>query len=74
MNEALVIEYVELSGQITAEALFSKEVEQRYLDRLDQLWYAEMTEADRDEAQRRLRAPVIVDRRAGLPMLPEVKP
>ena len=57
MNEALVLEYVELSGQITAEALFSQEVEQRYLDRLDQLWYAEMTQDDRDEVQRRLHPP-----------------
>lgn len=57
MNEALVIEYVELNGQITTEALFSKEVEQHYYDRLDQLWYVEMTQADRDEAQRRLHAP-----------------
>jgi hypothetical protein len=57
VNEAIVIEYVELSGQITAQAMFSREVEQRFYDRLDQLWYAEMTDDDRVEAQRRLSAP-----------------
>lgn len=57
MNPSLVAEYVDLCGQITAEAMFSKEVEQHYYDRLDQLWYSEMTQAERDEAQRRLHAP-----------------
>ena len=57
MNEAIVTEYVELSGQITAEAMFSREVEQRHYDRLDHLWYAEMTDVDRAEAQRRLSSP-----------------
>jgi len=54
VNEAIVTEYVELNAQITVAALFSREVEQRYYDRLDQLWYTEMSAADRDEAQRRL--------------------
>ena len=57
MNSVLVTEYVDLCAQITAAAMFSKEVEQHYYDRLDQLWYSEMTQADRDEAQRRLHVP-----------------
>ena len=67
MNEALVIEYVELNGQIIAEALFSREVEQRYYDRLDRLWYAEMTQDDRVEAQKRLSAPITPSRREDTP-------
>lgn len=55
MNTELVTEYVELCGQITAQALFSEEVEQGYYDQLDKLWYGKMTDAERDEAQRRLR-------------------
>lgn len=66
VNTALVTEYVDLCAQITAEALFSKEVEQRYYDRLDQLWYAEMTQADRYEAERRLHVPQET-KRAGRP-------
>jgi len=54
MNEAVVIEYVDLRAQVAAEVLFSEEVEQGYYDRLDQLWYIEMTEDDRAEALRRL--------------------
>jgi hypothetical protein len=46
----LVAEYVDLCKQLAAKAPPPKEVEQR----LDQLWYAEMTEADRAEAQKRI--------------------
>ena len=51
MNEALVTEYVELRARLAA---LDAETEQRLYVRLDQLWYAEMTEADRSEAERRL--------------------
>ena len=51
-----IAEYVDLCRRLAAEALTSEEAEQRHCDRLDQLWYAEMTEADRAEAQRRIAA------------------
>jgi len=54
MSDGVVTEYVELCEQIAAEALFAEEVEQRLYDRLDQLWYAEMSAADREEAAGRL--------------------
>jgi len=63
MDTALVTEYVDLRSQIAAEALFAEEVEQRYYDRLDQLWYVEMTDAERDEAQRQLNSLVAKDLR-----------
>jgi hypothetical protein len=50
----LIAEYVDLYARLAAEALTSKEAEQRFCERLDQLWYAEMTEADRAEAQKRI--------------------
>lgn len=56
MNDAIVTEYVELSEQIAAEVIFSERAEQRLYDRLDQLWYVEMSEDDRVEVQDRLRA------------------
>lgn len=54
MSDAAVAEYVDLCEQIAAEALFAEEVEQRLYDRLDRLWYAEMSVADREEAAARL--------------------
>ena len=53
MNEALVTDYVELCAQLAA---LDVETEERFYARLDQIWYAEMTEADRSEAERRLSA------------------
>lgn len=55
MNEVVIAEYVELSEQIAAEALFSERIEQKLSDRLDQIWYAEMSIDDRIEALRQLR-------------------
>jgi hypothetical protein len=54
VEQSLVAEYVDLCKQLSAKALLSKEVELRFCHRLDQLWYAEMTEADRAEAQKRI--------------------
>lgn len=55
MSDAVITEYVELCEQIVVEALFAEEaVEQRLYDRLDKLWYTEMTEADREEAAARM--------------------
>ena len=51
MNEQLVIEYVELCARL---ASLDAETEQRFYARLDQIWYAEMTAADRAEAEKRL--------------------
>lgn len=57
MSDAVVIEYLDLYEQIAVEALFAEAaVEQRLYDRLDQLWYAEMTDAHRREAEDRLAA------------------
>ena len=53
MNEALVIEYVELSARL---ALLDAESEQRFYARLDEVWYLEMTCVDRAEAEKRLSA------------------
>lgn len=55
MNTEAITEYLELSEQIAAEALFSEQTEQKLCDRLDQIWYAEMSEDDRAEALRQLR-------------------
>lgn len=55
MNDVVIAEYVELSEQIAAEALFSERTEQKLCDRLDQIWYAEMSAEDRIEALRQLR-------------------
>ena len=52
----LVAEYVDLCRRLAVEALLSAEAERRHCERLDQLWYAEMTEADRAEALRRIAA------------------
>jgi len=62
VNSTVVAEYVELCAQIAAEALFAEEVKQHRYDRLDQLWHAEMTEADRSEAQRRLGIAAVKER------------
>lgn len=51
MNEPLVTEYVELCARL---ASLDSETEQRFYSRLDQIWYAEMTAADRVEAEKRL--------------------
>lgn len=51
MNEPIVIEYVELCARL---ASLDAETEQRFYTRLDQIWYVEMTEADRAEAEKRL--------------------
>ena len=51
MNEALVTEYVELCVQLAALVV---ETEESFYTRLDQLWYAEMTDVDRAEAEQRL--------------------
>lgn len=50
-NNVAIVEYVELCEQL---GTLSVEEERRSLARLDQLWYSEMTAADRDEADRRL--------------------
>lgn len=52
MNEALVTEYVELHARLAA---IDAETEEHFYARLDQLWYAEMTETDHAEAEKRLR-------------------
>ncbi len=54
MNNAAIIEYVNLCDQLEAALLTDQEG--RLYDRLDQLWYSEMTEDDRIEADRRLAA------------------
>lgn len=51
MNEPVITEYVELCARLTA---LDAETEHRLYACLDQLWYAEMTAADRAEAARRL--------------------
>lgn len=51
MNEDRVSEYVRLSGQIAA---LEADVEFRAYARLDDLWYMQMTDADRAEAEKRL--------------------
>jgi len=56
VSAADVTEYVDLCALVAAEALFAEAVEQRHYDRLDRLWYVEMTDADRDEAQRQVAA------------------
>lgn len=56
MNDAAILEYVDLCEQIAAEVLFSERAEHRLRDRIDQLWYTEMSEDDRAEAQARLNA------------------
>ena len=53
MNEAIVIEYVDLCTRLAA---LDAETEEQLYTRLDQLWYAEMTDADRTEAEKRLTA------------------
>jgi len=53
MNEAIVIEYVDLCTRLAA---LDAETEDQLYARLHQLWYAEMTAADRAEAERRLAA------------------
>ena len=53
MNEALVTEYMELCARL---ASLDAETEQRFYSRLDQIWYTEMTVADRSEAERQLSA------------------
>ena len=53
MNESIVVEYVDLCARLAA--LDAETEEQRYA-RLDQLWYVEMTAADRTEAEKRLTA------------------
>ncbi len=54
MREAIVDEYVDLHEQIAVEALFMEAVTPPLFARLEQLWYVEMTDDDRAEAQRRL--------------------
>lgn len=56
MPEAVVTEYVELCERIAAEALFSEGAEDKLYDRLDRLWYVEMSAEDRALAQDRLRS------------------
>ena len=56
MSEGLITEYLELCERIAAEALFAEAVEARLYARLDQLWYGEMSTADRVEAQAQLTA------------------
>lgn len=53
MNEPLVIEYAELCARLAA---LDAETEQRFYVRLDQIWYSEMTDDDRAEAEKRLSA------------------
>jgi hypothetical protein len=53
MNEPLVVEYVELHARL---ATVAADTEEFFHTRLDQIWYAEMTEDDRFEAVRRLSA------------------
>jgi vacuolar-type H+-ATPase subunit C/Vma6 len=55
VNDAAVTEYVELCEQIAAQSLFSEGDEQKLYDRLDRLWYREMSAVERSEAQQRLR-------------------
>jgi hypothetical protein len=56
VNDVVIAAYVELSEQLAVEVLFSERIEQKLYDRLDQLWYVEMSDDDRAEAQHRLHA------------------
>jgi hypothetical protein len=52
VNDAAVTEYLSLRERIVVEALFAEAaVEQELYDRLDRLWYTEMTADDRREAE-----------------------
>ncbi len=55
MNAA-VVEYVSLCEQLAAVVPRDRASEDRLYDRLDCLWYVEMTSEDRDEAEARLAA------------------
>jgi len=60
MNETIVVEYVELCARLASfcARLASLDadagVEAQHYGRLDELWYVEMTAADRAEAEKRL--------------------
>jgi len=57
MRESIVTEYVELSARLASLATDADvEAEERLYTRLDRLWYAEMTDNERREAERRLEA------------------
>lgn len=51
MSRSVVVEYIELRERVAVEALFAEEGEASLYARLDQLWRAEMSPADREEAQ-----------------------
>ena len=61
MSDPLVTEYVKLCSQRT-RLFVDEETERRLYDRLDRIWYAEMTVADRLEVERRLAATNAQDR------------
>lgn len=61
MDEACVTEYVKLCTQ-RAALFVDEETASRLCDRLDRIWYAEMTVADRMEVERRLAATNVQDR------------
>jgi hypothetical protein len=57
VSDTIVSEYLDLCEQIAVEALFAEAaVAQGLYDRLDRLWYVEMTDAHRREAEVRLAA------------------
>jgi hypothetical protein len=64
VNEAVVVEYVELCEQLAA--ISHDAADERGLhDRLDRLWYDAMSEDDRAEAERRLGTRVSEQARRG---------
>jgi hypothetical protein len=56
VTAAIVVEYIELCERVVVEALFTEQVEAQLYERLDQLWYTQMTADDRAEAQIQLGA------------------
>lgn len=52
MNEAVLAEYMNLCEQLVTGN--PSTAENRLYARLDQLWYREMTDEDREEADKRL--------------------
>lgn len=51
MRDEIVLEYVELSLRLHTRDDLSEEEEERIFTRLDRLWYAEMTQAERAAAE-----------------------
>jgi hypothetical protein len=54
VRDEVVTEYVELCEQLAAAASIEEDAEERLYGRLDQLWYVEMMDDERAEAEDRL--------------------